>query len=328
MSQSVPAHMKQYIAPFMAQHVGGGTPQMFSPVSQSHPPPHAFAAHLPRQVGQAGDAQHFQAAPSANYGAAAVAPAPSQPAQPLQPVQAVAPVAQPGPPPSTPATPGAPDGPQASYAAAPGAIAPVYDFITNPGHAAKQSNLPKIPGTSNPIFSRIALVAGGLVLLLVIGLIFKGILTNGTDPKPYIISVAQSQQSIVHLTTSADLVTSLSTHNRNFAITAQLSLTSARSETIAYLNKIGLKKLGPQALNLKINPKLDAELATAATADNYNPTFEEIMKTQLTNYQIALQTAYKKTAGINGRKLLADQFKQSELLQTQLKDTTTTAPAP
>jgi hypothetical protein len=206
--------------------------------------------------------------------------------------------------------------PNTPYQPAPPPVQPhEYEFITNPGKPPRgPANL--LPsGASLPI--RIAIVAGGLLVLLIIFVIIKGLLSGGGNADA-LVTVAQDQQQIVHLTTKANEQTGLSTINQNFAVTAQATVTSAQTQLITYLKTNG-QKVGIKTLNLKVSTTLDEELKTAASNSTYNSTFKETMQSQLNDYQQALRTAYNQTKGPKGRKLLSDQFNGAQLLKQQLE---------
>lgn len=169
-----------------------------------------------------------------------------------------------------------------------------------------------------PAPMRIAIVVGGLIVMLVLFLIIKGLLSGGGNTQA-LINVAQDQQEIIHLTTNAtsNSQVGLSTTNENFAVTAQASLTSAQQQLVTYLANNG-HKVKDKTLNLKINTTLDQDLTTAATNSTYDSTFKQTMQNQLNNYQQALRTAYQQTKGPKGRKLLNDQYNASVLLLQQL----------
>lgn len=239
------------------------------------------------------------------------------------------PVIQPDQPPTTDPLPSQPmpsmAGPEQSYKAAPHHD---YSFIMNPEHPPKSAHLPSLGGGSS-MAVRIGLTAGGLLLLLVAFVIIKGLLAGGSN-QPLFVAILQDQQELIHLTSSSGtgqggLGSSLGVTGQgssaaisNFAATAQLSLTSAQTDLTTYMSKAGMKKINPKQLNLKVSSTIDERLKTAAAADTYAQTFQEVMKTQLTQYQQDLSLAYDKTKGPNGRKVLSGEYKQSQLLQTQL----------
>ncbi|MDB5170929.1 MAG: hypothetical protein JWO35_623 [Candidatus Saccharibacteria bacterium] len=188
-----------------------------------------------------------------------------------------------------------------------------YAFITNPDKPVRKQSL---PGSNSPVI-RALVVSGGLLILIILFVIVKGLLSGGSALPAY-ESIAQDQQSMIHLATNATQEKTLSGTNQNFAITAQLSLTSDQSSIISYLatngTKVDAKKLG-----IKVSPVLDKQLTDAAAASNYDRTFAQIMKTKLTNYEQALQQTYTKTKGPKGRELLSNQYKSAQLLVQQLE---------
>jgi hypothetical protein len=194
-----------------------------------------------------------------------------------------------------------------------------YSFITNSGTPQRRGPNLLPSNTSTPV--RVAIVGGGLFVLLIVFLIVKGMLSGGGNT-PALITVAQDQQEIIHIVTTATggaggSQTSLSTTNENFAVTANASLTSAQGLLLTYLADNG-HKVNAKTVGLKLSASIDQQLQTASANSNYDETFQEIMQSQLTTYQQALQAAYRQTTGPKGRKLLSDEFNASKLLLQQL----------
>ncbi len=198
---------------------------------------------------------------------------------------------------------------------APAPIQPNYDFIVNPQQPPRRG--PSFGGGS--LLSRILIVGGGLILLIIVFSIIKGLLSGGGN-QAAMLHVAQDQQEIKHLTTAALLVPSISATNKNFAITANLVMTSQKSQLLKYL-AIQHQKISLKQLDLKVSPTLDTQLATAAAASTYDSTFKDVMNSQLTDYLAALKLAYQQTKGTHGRQLLQDDYKSAVLLQQQLTAT-------
>jgi hypothetical protein len=163
-------------------------------------------------------------------------------------------------------------------------------------------------------------VGGGLVVLLILFSIVKGLLGGGSNLTPF-ISIAQDQQELIHLTTNATQQQSqgqsMTTIDQNFAITSQLSITSAQAAIIKYMATNG-KKVNTKTLSLRINTATDTQLTGSAAAGNYDQTFQAIMKDKLVAYSNGLKQAYKQTSGPKGRTLLADDYRQAQLLLVQL----------
>jgi hypothetical protein len=202
---------------------------------------------------------------------------------------------------------------QPSVAAPPGPPQPPdYGFITNPPAASKRSLL-KLPGGSLP--KRLLFAIGGLLILVILFSIIKSVIGGSTDFTPF-IAVAQDQQELIHLSTNAAQQQSTDTTTQNSAITAQLSLTSAQTQLLAYL-KGNHQGVSAKVLNADVSTSLDSQLTTAAGNSTYDQTFQQIMQNQLTSYEQALSHAYN-GAGPNGKKLLHNDYVGAQLLAKQL----------
>jgi hypothetical protein len=190
-----------------------------------------------------------------------------------------------------------------------------FDFIMKPEQAVAKRQLPG--GSSMAI--RLALVFGGLLILIVIFAVLKSLLGGSSNLSSF-VTVAQDQQELIHLVGNAitNSQTPLSTNDQNFTATAQLSLASAQAGLTTYLKTNGMKAISPKVLNLKVSATTDSQITAAITADTYGPTFQQIMKNQLAQYETDLNGAYQKTTGTHGRALLKSDFQQAQLLQTQL----------
>lgn len=299
LEQSVPAGMKKFVGPYMEQNVistgmAGNAAALHSPSFTPHPV-------NPYQLNQ----NHFQPNEESPQPSGTVNPGPSS---------------SPGAPSFAPQQPATQQSSPVEPAQSPTPNSE-YDFIVNPEIPKKTSpavSLPLLSGVG-PTLSRIIIAAGGLILLLIVFSLLKGLLTSPPANMALLTSVAQDQQEIVHLASSVtqQQQTPVSTTNKNFATTAQLSVLSSQASLIHYMALNG-KKVNLKILSLKINPALDSRLTTAAAATTYDQTFQEIMNNQLTNYIGDLQQAYQQTKGKNGRALLNDCYNQAQLLSTQL----------
>jgi hypothetical protein len=290
LERSVPGYMKQYIGPYMQQNVvhpsiGGGPQGGVMPSVVVAPPT------LHPNTGESWRQNHFRPTNSQTPGGV-VTPSQPTPTQPTADVQIA-----PGQPLPRPAEP--------------------YGFITDPEAVPKKQFSP--PGAGS-LISRVAYVAGGLLILLIVFSFVKGLLSGGSNLTPF-LSVAQDQQEIVHLTTNAaqqNQQTALSVTTQNFIATAQLSIASNQTDLISYLAKNG-DKIKPKSLGLKLSAATDAQLTTAAANTTYDSTFQSIMNNQLDRYMNDLKQTFAQTKGKNGRTLLSSQYNQAQLLKNQLK---------
>ncbi len=191
-----------------------------------------------------------------------------------------------------------------------------YDFIINPAPpSAHTKYLPGLP-PANTLTIRVAYIAGGLLILLILFVIAKGIIV-GKPKLDSFVSVAQDQQELIHLTSntgsrSSSALQRLSTGNRNLAATIQVAITSNNAQTIKYLTS-NHYKVSPKVLNLKVSSSLDTQLSNAQTAGTYNQVFQQILASELNTYSADLSSAYN-SAGKKGKPLLSSEYKQAQLL--------------
>jgi hypothetical protein len=208
---------------------------------------------------------------------------------------------------------------QYPYQPQPQPVQPVtnpYDFIVNPSKPPKNN-----PIANGSMLSRILVVGGGLVILLILFVVVKSLLGGADAGTKNMIGVVQRQQEIVRITSTAGDKPGISSDNKNFVVTTKLSVSSAESDLKKYLASQGTK-LKPKELALKKSAATDEQLKAADAASTYDPTLQQVMKTQLTLYEQDLQRAYQKTTGANGRALLKKQYADAGLLLKQLQSYT------
>lgn len=189
--------------------------------------------------------------------------------------------------------------------------APNYDFILSPAAPPKRR-----PLGGGSMLSRLLLVGGILVVLMIVFVVIKN-LASGPSNYPVLLTVAQDQQELIHLSTAAGQQQTLATAAKNFATTAQFGLTSQQAQFTDYLKKNG-HHVPAKTLNLKISKTTDDQLAAAASAGTYGQTFKEVMQSQLTTYSQDLKRAYAQTTGRKGRQLLSNDYDAAQLLLQQL----------
>lgn len=228
-----------------------------------------------------------------------------QPEQPAQPAQ------QPTAPP--------PSGPPSG--ATPQTAAPVedrYAFIMDPSKPPRKRLLNG--GAGNSMAVRLLIVVAGVFVLLVIFVFILKALggDKGTFNKAAMLSVAQDQAELVHLSTGG-VQNSVSQDNKNFSITTQLSSSSQQAALLTYLQSHGYKP-GSKQLALKQSAATDSQLSAALTASTFDPTYREVMKSELETYQKDLSTAYN-TADSKAKALLSADYNGAGLLLEQLSDT-------
>jgi hypothetical protein len=250
-------------------------------------------------------------------------------------------------PPETQATPVAPTGPQPTFtgipqpgspisgAAAPGqSVAPqqpgnaqaapaspdqAYSFIMEPEKQPKQFFLGGLfSGKSMAV--RAVIIVGGLIVLLIVFSLLRGLLSNKPDLTTY-LGVVQQQQELLHLTSNTSAQAGMSTGNLNSAATIQAAVATSQSDTIKYMAENG-KKIKDKELNVKVSLDTDNKLKDAQSAGNFNQVYRDALETELNNYNVALNAAYSHAPGPKGKALIKDSYNQLLLLQLQLKEST------
>jgi flagellar basal body-associated protein FliL len=290
MEKTMPAHMKEYIEPYMHQQVVAG--QQSIRAAQPRPvSPHAPTPNLMRRDHSLGFGEQHNVS---------VEPKNPEPGSSL----AFTPqYQQSGNQPGYSPQSGQPDNGQHDYS-----------FIMNPGPPPKRRLLPR--GGSLP--QKIALIGGALLILLVIFSLVKGAVSS-SRVSPQLVTIVQEQQAMLHVLKNADAHSdNLSDKNRNFAVSAKLSLASEQSRLLQYMKKNG-KKVKAKELNQTISKTADTNLEASAKQDSYDRAFEQLMTQQLAAYRRRLVAAGTETAGPKGRQLLASEQQSAALLQKMLE---------
>lgn len=162
-----------------------------------------------------------------------------------------------------------------------------YDFImdNNPNKRG--------PAFGNSMKARVALVAGGAVLLIILALVVMSFFSQGDKGQTQrLLEVAQAQNEIIRVSSlgkekAKDITT------RTYAANTRLSVSSAQNEVKASLNKRGMKD---KAINKQLaaskNSKTDTALDEASQNNRFDETFTAILQKQMTDYQKLLQSAY------------------------------------
>ncbi|MEO7364276.1 MAG: hypothetical protein ABIV43_02085 [Candidatus Saccharimonadales bacterium] len=204
---------------------------------------------------------------------------------------------------------------QPNYGApAPPPVQPNYDFITNPEPVRQRRSLPG----GGSLLSRVLIASIGLIILIIAFAIIRGLLSGG-DNQDAMLRVTQQQQAIIHLTTAASQQQTISSTNRNFAISATLVVTSQQKQLLAYLRTVEKQKISASDLSLKVSASLDKQLTDSLTSNTYDTTFSSILQAQMAAYQSALKVAYAQTTGPNGQKLLNEDYQSATLLLQSLQ---------
>ncbi len=195
-----------------------------------------------------------------------------------------------------------------------------YDFFMNPEAKPPPQNPIGKFGGNNSMAVRIAVVAVGAFILIIIISIAVAIL-GGSSSQPALIKVTQDQTELIRV---ANQVTQIGNEQasqtlNNFSQSASLSLVSAQTELLNFMATHGGKP-DSKLLAQSKNSQTDASLSAAVAASNFNSTFKTVMKAQLTNYEADLQAAYADAKSSTLQQILNGDYNDATLLVKQLGD--------
>ena len=224
----------------------------------------------------------------------------------------------PPPQPTLPSTPQA--NPQGGYDVVP-PPQPGIPTVGNGGHNPYEFIIAQNPidtkkGAGNmTIAKRILLALIGLAVLA--GIVIAGI--NFFVPKDptleSLVSVAQTQQEIIRVTTQIDKKLANS-DLVNYVVNVNMSVGSDQAATIKYLSTRKFE-VSSKTLPLKADPKTDKLLSEAKATNTLDMTTHQAVQKLLVDYQKELSSTYKTVAGENAKKLLQTNYDHVTLLITQ-----------
>jgi hypothetical protein len=186
-----------------------------------------------------------------------------------------------------------------------------YQFIVDTDHTKKK---PLVP-SGNSKQSRIFIVLGGVLILIIIGSIVAALISNAANAgKADLLKVAQTQAELVRVS-ELGMTRAKGASAKNLATTVNLSLQSDQAALVASLKSTGVK-VSTKELALGKNPKTDVALTAAEQANKFDEVFTETIQTQLVAYQRLLKDAYDKADSEKLKQTLSDQFNTADLLAT------------
>lgn len=179
-----------------------------------------------------------------------------------------------------------------------------YDFIFNPQKAPKKRfGLPGGGSTGQ----RIAIMAVGAVILLIIFIVLASALSSGSkNSTQTVIDLAEEQSELIRVATIGTQK-SRGADSANLAITALLSLETTQTQTLTLLKSNG-HKLGQKQLMLKQDPKTDQTLDSADLNNNFDTAFIQLMQSNLATYKNDLKSAYDASKSNSEKQILSNSF--------------------
>lgn len=179
----------------------------------------------------------------------------------------------------------------------------------------KPSRKPAALIGGNSTLQRVAVIIGIVAVVIIAGAILSSVITAGSKEKTAgLLAVAQQQTELIHIATDgATHTTTLPA--QSLAQNVLASVTSDSNSLLDYMAK-NSQKVSPKLLTAKQSTTIDASLKTAQENNTYDNTFKDVIQTELNDYTLALQKAYKDGLGPKGKVLLAKQYNSAKLLLT------------
>jgi hypothetical protein len=189
---------------------------------------------------------------------------------------------------------------------------PDFNFIFNNGQ--KPRRWFSIPRVNSPVKLAALIVVSGAVLGILI-IVLSGLFGPKINTKE-ITNVAAKAQEISRVsTTVTDLSRDLNT--ANLASTTSTTLNSQETELINYLKK-NKKRANPKELAIYLNKQTDSELETANQNNKLSEYYYSYLKKNLSDYQVAVKTAYDTASGPSLRTTLNEfTLSTQTILKTQ-----------
>lgn len=295
MERTMPAHLREYTGEFMreASIAGAQTvhPNQPQPTQHATPPPVPDRRRLDHSLGFG---QQYSVDPNnpsgmANQGSLAYT---------TQYQPSASPDSTATPPPEPTSNPSGPN----------------YDFIVNYNHHSPNQWL-----ATASFKSRILIVIGGMLGLLILVWIFVAILSAGGGGSVQNFTSLAAEQTELARISATPSKRAESDATQNLASTTRLTLLSDESNFVAYLSQIGSQPSdGVLAGNRSV--QTDAELSSAQASGTYDQTYTSIATVQLTKYARDLKLAFNAARNNTERTLLNQAYDNVQLLLTLAKN--------
>lgn len=192
-----------------------------------------------------------------------------------------------------------------------------YEFILNPEKKPHKSSLLPAGATAPGMnMTKVLLLAGGVMILLIVLAVVLSMARGGDKPATGLYAILNDQQEIIHVTSKAG--NNLESGNlQTFTATANSTTTSSQQELIAFLSQ---HKVKINADKLAATPftSADQTLSAAQAANTYDAAYKQLMADILKDYQSKILQTGKTSTG-SERTILQKELAAAELLSKQLE---------
>lgn len=180
-----------------------------------------------------------------------------------------------------------------------------YDFIFNNQQPKKNM----LPG-KNPKMTRILLVAGGSIILVLLAIMVFSLLFSGGGSTAELTNIAKQQNELIRIAEIGDKK-ARGSDAQNLAATTKLSL---KSDQTALLASMGRQKPLAKVLAQGQKSQTDQLLTQAEQSNRFDEAFIQTLQSQLSDYRQSVKDAYEGTSDAKTKQLLAAQYKHAVTL--------------
>lgn len=166
-----------------------------------------------------------------------------------------------------------------------------FDFIMNAGQPSGPSNLGlNANGTPNKMFFGIIAAVAVVILIVIVAVANSG---GGADSG--LVKIAQEQTELARVASLNIGDGELSYEDLNsegvkaFALNTELSMDSAKADFLSFLGAHGVS-MSAEQIALGQNPATDTQLTNANSNGNLDDTTQQVLISELRQYQATLQT--------------------------------------
>ncbi len=182
-----------------------------------------------------------------------------------------------------------------------------YNFIMQSPQRPKRSLL------GGSMKSRIFIVLGMVVLLVIIGSIVSAILASaGQTTARNLKDVIAKQQELIRVS-DMGAKDGLSVDTRNFAKTVNLTLQTDQAHVVDMLSRNGGELTAPEQ-NAAKDSRTDSALEAARANNQYDTVLTDTLARLLQAYLTALKTAHDATDGPNTKEILSASYANASTL--------------
>lgn len=186
-----------------------------------------------------------------------------------------------------------------------------YDFILNPEKPAKKSFF-TLPGPGSSLVQRLAIIGGGLAVLLVILMLGYSVLFSKPDVSADIASLSATQTEILRIAALANSKAQ-ETSTKTYAASVTSIVSSDKAAILDAAKKAGYT-INTKDAPTKKNTETDKKLADAASSNKFDTVFTDTLTAELSSYSQEMSTLYNKVKSKALKAALNDAYSSSQLL--------------